>query len=263
MADLIQLTKNMVDAQDALNSNFNTLKNMITGDTESATKQEFEEFKNQVSEDIKKVSKPSTLVIGTKTSNHTNCDLLCDGTNDEIEINQAIQKISIGGKITILEGTYNISEEIVIDKPNITIEGMGNASTQLKRMFNTTGGTSSASTYTGIVKLMADNITLNNIYFDGNKDNYNGGLNNYNCNIYDSSGHNYITINNCFINNSYYGIRISGVSTSTSNYIIQDNVLDNNDSGIYSSSLNNSNIRGNKINAHRKSCCWLGFQCDL
>ena len=241
MSELIQLTKGMVDAQDALNSNFNTLENMISGGSEMATKQELNDFKTEVNNSIKKVSKPTTIVIGTSTSNHTNCDLLCDGVEDDVEINQAIQNIAIGGKITILEGTYNITKQIIVDKQNLTMEGMGNNSTILKRMFNTTGGSSTSSAYSGIIYLSANNITIDGLFLDGNSTSYAGETGNYNVNI--CGGRTNITIKNCNISNSYHGIRILIGSKNT----IENNIIENNTVGIYANTLNDSNISNNKL----------------
>lgn len=250
MSELIQFTKGMVDAQDALNSNFNTLENMISGGSEMATKQELNDFKTEVNNSIKKVSKPTTIVIGTSTSNHTNCDLLCDGVEDDVEINQAIQNIAIGGKITILEGLYNITNKISIDKPNITIEGMGKA-TQFKRMFNTTGGSSSSSVYGGVIEVNSNNVTIDNLFINGNSDSYIAETGNYNVNIYCKKDE--TTIKNCILSNSSkYGIRTSFCNKFT----IENNLIDNNYTGIYCSNSNEFHLLNNKIsNSSGNSVC--------
>lgn len=250
MADLIQLTKNMVDAQDALNNNFNLLNNMISGGSEMATKQELLDFKEEVKNDIKKVSKPTTLVIGTSTSGHTSCDVLCDGVEDDVEINQAIQSIAIGGKITILEGIYNITNKISIDKPNVIIEGMGKA-TQLKRMFNTTGGSSSSSEYGGVIEVNSNNVTIDNLFINGNSDSYISETGNYNVNIYCKKDE--MTIKNCILSNSSkYGIRTSFCNKFT----IENNLIDNNYTGIYCSNSNEFHLINNKItNSGGNSLC--------
>jgi len=77
----------------------------------------------------------ATSVIGSSVAGHTlaDCDYLCDGVDDQIEINAAIQALRPcgGGKIAIREGAYSITASITVDVDNITIEGMG-ASTALK-----------------------------------------------------------------------------------------------------------------------------------
>ena len=78
------------------------------------------------------------LVVGTSTSGWTtsDCDYLCDGTADDVEINAAIQALpSTGGEIVILDGTYNITATIAMNKDNTKLSGNG-AATILKRMWN-------------------------------------------------------------------------------------------------------------------------------
>ena len=70
----------------------------------------------------------ATKVVGTTQSGHTtaDCDYLCDGTADQVEINNAINALpSGGGKVILLEGTYNYTSVIGITKNNVSIEGMG------------------------------------------------------------------------------------------------------------------------------------------
>lgn len=66
--------------------------------------------------------------IGTSTNGWTanDCDYLCDGTDDQVEINAAIQALpSGGGEIVILDGTYNINATINIRIDNVTLSGNG------------------------------------------------------------------------------------------------------------------------------------------
>ena len=70
----------------------------------------------------------ATKVIGSSAAGYksSEVDYLCDGTDDQAEIASAIAALpSGGGKIVFLEGTYNISSEITINK-NVVFEGMGN-----------------------------------------------------------------------------------------------------------------------------------------
>ena len=76
-----------------------------------------------------RVAPPTTITIACSTSKHKNtADYCCTGTNDQTVIQQAIDALpSTGGKIVLLEGTYNISGQINVNKPNVTICGMGNS----------------------------------------------------------------------------------------------------------------------------------------
>ena len=69
---------------------------------------------NAVNEAFENVSGKRTcrVVVGTSTAGWTaaDCDFLCDGTDDQVEINQAIAAIpKDGGEIALLDGTYHIS----------------------------------------------------------------------------------------------------------------------------------------------------------
>ena len=84
--------------------------------------------------------KVARFVIGTSTAGWTleDCDYLCDGTDDQKEIIQALNALpATGGEVVILDGTYNIMASINIPKDNVSIRGSGNATT-LKRMYNST-----------------------------------------------------------------------------------------------------------------------------
>lgn len=90
---------------------------------------------NDIAHKVNSISerKYSTIVIGNTANGHTslNVDYLCNGTDDQVEINSAIQSLrNKGGKILLLDGTYRITPNadgfgLVINQPNITIEGMG------------------------------------------------------------------------------------------------------------------------------------------
>ena len=74
------------------------------------------------------------FVVGTSTAGWTaaDCDYLCDGTDDQVEINAAIQALPVaGGEVIILDGTYNITANITMTKNNTKLTGNG-TSTILK-----------------------------------------------------------------------------------------------------------------------------------
>lgn len=66
-----------------------------------------------------------TIVIGTTASGHTSadCDYLCDGTADEVEINAAIGTIGTGERVEIffLPGTYNLAATVNFNKEYMVI----------------------------------------------------------------------------------------------------------------------------------------------
>jgi hypothetical protein len=71
----------------------------------------------------------SNVIIGTEENNlGAYCDYICDGSNDQTIIQQAINDLpSTGGKIVLLEGVYDISEELTLPYP-IIFEGTVNTS---------------------------------------------------------------------------------------------------------------------------------------
>lgn len=106
------------------------------------------------------------FLVGTSTSGWTSedCDYLCDGVDDQVEINNAIQALPTeGGEIIILDGTYNITAQIVVDKNNTVVRGNGN-STILKRM------NSEEDIIIGLAN--TNYCCISSIYIDGNKISY-------------------------------------------------------------------------------------------
>ena len=204
------------------------------------------------------------LVVGTSTSGWTekDCDYLCDGTNDQEEIIQALNALpATGGEVVILDGTYNITASINIPKDNVSIRGSGNATT-LKRMYNSTN-TDSGATAKGLITLNEKSgCKIQGLQIDGNKAtytaSYNYGIylysssnntvtgntcnnnNNYGIYLYSSSD-NTVTGNTCN-NNSYNGIRLS---SSSDNTITGNTCNNNNSNGIYLSSSSNNTVTGN------------------
>jgi hypothetical protein len=125
-------------------------------------------------------SKTARFVVGTSTSGWTleDCDYLCDGTNDQEEIIQALNDLpATGGEVVILDGTYNITASINIPKDNVSIRGSGNATT-LKRMYNSTN-TDSGATAKGLITLNEKSgCKVQNMQIDGNKAIYTASYNN-------------------------------------------------------------------------------------
>jgi parallel beta-helix repeat protein len=205
-------------------------------------------------------AKVARFVIGTSTSGWTakDCDYLCDGTNDQVEINAAITALpATGGEVVILDGTYNITAKINVTKDNVSIRGNGNA-TILKRMFN-------SSVREGVITLTSrSGCKIANLQIEGNKTSY---TNSNNCGIYlNASNNSIITDNTC--NNNNRGIYLSSSSnntitgntcnnntnhgiylaTSSSSNAVTGNTCNNNDYGIFLSASSNNTVTGNACN---------------
>lgn len=189
---------------------------------------------------ITKEEAPKTVVrfvIGTSTAGWTtnDCDYLCDGTDDQVEINAAIQALpATGGEIKILDGTYNITEEISITRSKYTIMGNG-GNTVLKRMFNTTAGYEK-----GLIRLSAGGDTyscIKNLVIDGNSSNYSKAQN---CGITITHG-NFNTFSEIIFINCIVGI----VTTYGNNNSIIHNTFKNCNVGIKVESSDKNIITNN------------------
>lgn len=78
----------------------------------------------------KLAKRAATLTVGTSTNGWTkrDCDYLCDGASDQIEINEAIAATkSGGGTVLLLDGTYNIDGNIAMSKEGVELRGTGGA----------------------------------------------------------------------------------------------------------------------------------------
>jgi parallel beta-helix repeat protein len=206
-----------------------------------ATKTEFDEHKN----DGASHSKTARFVVGTSIAGWTlqDCDYLCDGTNDQEEIIQALNDLpATGGEVVILDGTYNITASINIPKDNVSIRGSGNATT-LKRMYNSTN-TNSGATAKGLITLNGKSgCKIQGLQIDGNKATYTAS---YNYGIYlSSSSDNTVTGNTC--NSNSYGIYLS---SSSSDNTVTGNTCNNSNNGIYLSSSSNNTVTGNTCNSN-------------
>lgn len=73
----------------------------------------------------------ASVVVGTTTGGWTqaDCDYLCDGTADQVQINAAIASLNGGnGEVKFLSGTYNLSSEITISQnSSISFVGSGHS----------------------------------------------------------------------------------------------------------------------------------------
>ena len=180
--------------------------------------------------------KTCRFVIGTSTTGWTekDCDYLCDGVDDQIEINAAIQALpETGGEIKVLDGTYNITASILIDKERVTFCGCGQ-STIFKRMWKDYGS--------AVIAFSKSYCIFKNFQIDGNKSVYGdmgSGLYLTEENMTD------ILVKNVFSNNNKtYGIYLDSATNST----VTGNKCNNNRLGISIESTTNSTVTGNKCN---------------
>ena len=171
------------------------------------------------------------FVVGTSTAGWTaaDCDYLCDGTADDVEINAAIQALpSTGGEIVILDGTYIITATIAMNKDNVTLSGNG-AATILQRNWDSTQTE-------GVIGITATNgnCVVKNIQIDGNSTAFSGAYL-QGVVISNSSGN---TIQNVVCNNNKnFGI---GILTPSQQNKVIDSICTDNGSGIYCTGTENA-----------------------
>lgn len=207
----------------------------------------------EMAEKLTDAMRSATIVVGASNSKYHSdhihaVDYECTGTNDQTVINNATSALpSTGGKIVLLEGTYNISGQINVNKPNVTICGMGNstvlnckqgiwgiAATQtnftvanLKMTFDTYNGNgSSICIYTSGSRCKFENLDLSNAVYGIN---CGGGYSiirnvtatNNRTNIHLGSGHNVVL--GCYSENAQEtGVRVEGEYNIVANCHISD-----------------------------------------
>ena len=181
--------------------------------------------------------KTTRLTVGTSTSGWTtkDCDYLCDGTADDVEINAALDALpATGGEVILLDGTYNISAQIEVGKSYSTLRGTGQA-TKLVRAFDGDQ----------LLYLSGGHCTIEDLNIDGVSGTY---TDTSNAGIY------FLTTNNIFKgcivrNNAGYGIyvgqeynKVIGCTVTAS----RDGIVVSDDHNIISGNIVHSNA-GNGI----------------
>ena len=181
------------------------------------------------------------IVIGTSTNgwNPADCDYLCDGVDDQVEINQAIAAINSSGSqgvasIVILDGTYYLSGPISALN-GISLYGTGG--TILKRNTINSGGT-----YNQLVNF--NFATICNITFDGNESLFQGSPQN----IYEIAAGPLTKLYNCKFHNYVYGACYLQNENAGASWI-KNNLISSGDVGICVGTSQNFNIESNSIDS--------------
>lgn len=141
-------TNNLIVGNDA------KIDGNITANTISATTIE----ENDISLEDKYQNKHFILIAtyNTESSFKNNADYVCTNTNVNSVIQEAIDNLSSGGKIILLDGNYQLTDTINITKQGITIEGVG-YTTIINQFNDGSGETNTCFSITGI------NVTLKNM----------------------------------------------------------------------------------------------------
>jgi parallel beta-helix repeat protein len=169
------------------------------------------------------------------SSDPSRADYICDGTNDQEEINRAINSLPAnGGAVYLLEGTYNISGSISFTASGKSLIGAGSATV----LRFASGSNINIINATGV-----SNILIAQLMIDGNNKT---GINT-NGIYFDSVT--YSKIDKVWVKNmKYMGIYLNN---SSNNNISGNNVQSNGFAGIYlNNSSNNNTISGNNAQSN-------------
>jgi parallel beta-helix repeat protein len=191
----------------------------------------------------------ATRIVGHASSGYTlaDVDYLCTGSNDQNVINNAIN--AGGGKIIILSGTYYLNAPIVVNKDNVTIEGMG-GSTVLS-------GESYMSSSNGLINVTGSYCVITGLKTASVNPSSTAGAG-----IYVTGSNNTISGNifshaNTTMEMTSYGVYVTG-----SNNTISGNTFGNSSTydglcyGVYLSGGNYNTVSGNTFTNQTTSYCY-------
>ncbi len=234
-------------------------------------------------------SSGGTIVVAASDSyNKSGAAYICDGTDDDVEIQAAIDSLPVGGgKVVLLEGIYTISATVTVDKPcNIKGAGLGITIIYL----DDTSNVDVFTIPTGQVDVTIRDLTIDanhaNNATDGNgifctNDNFNCVFENLeiqNCREHgifvDSTGtFSKVTINNCDIHDCLtYGITLDGnrgtIVTNTRSYLNTGMGVDVNssiycrvsDNEFYSNTQHGIYVFGGTHNTFTDNQCYYNTQ---
>jgi parallel beta-helix repeat protein len=175
----------------------------------------------------------SYVVAAYNSIDNENADFVCDGENDQVTINAAIDNLSAsGGSIYLREGTYILSDNIIISESNVALVGAG-SSTVLKIEDNKNADMRVIYAF-GVANLLIQNLRI-----DGNNANQTTGTTDgiYFENVDNSK------IVDCWIKNlTEVGIFLR---TSNNNIVAMNTIQGDNYSGVRQSPVTPTNIVAN------------------
>jgi len=207
-------------------------------------------------------------VAASNSIDSENADYVCDGVNDQDNINAAIGNLpDNGGSIYLREGTYVVGDNIIISKSNVALVGAG-ASTVIK-IKDAKNDNMSVIYASG-----KDNLLVQNLRINGNAVNQTSGTMR---GIYLYGGKN-SKIVDCWVENlREYGIYLQSSSNNTvTGNTIQGNSLDNSNNntitsntfqgngqhGIYLTASSNNTVAGNTIQGNDNHGIYLSSSSD-
>jgi parallel beta-helix repeat protein len=195
-------------------------------------------------------NKQSLLVVSISSEMHG--DLKCSGSEDNKQIQQAIDYFSSnGGEVVLSDGLFIITDQIIL-RSNVVLKGQGITQTTVKSSDNMSRFTKGAGTFRGVD---LQNVVLRDFTGDGNRKNNVGDAYDRSGPVYGKFGFFCETCDNVNIQrvamNSYTGYGFDphgdGASDRHSNNVIIDNCYasDNNWDGFTIDKVSNGRITNN------------------
>jgi parallel beta-helix repeat protein len=164
----------------------------------------------------------TVIVAASDSPNKERADYVCDGVNDEAEINQAIQEAynnGTGGLVYLTEGTYTVGTSSYSGKSiqmatSTSLMGAGKSTVvKLKDGID--------AFHVIVDSSNQEYVRLSSFKIDGNRENQ--------------------------LNNWHFGVRFSSVSTSSIENMIIENVDNSSSETVYVGSSNNIKISNNQV----------------
>lgn len=212
-----------------------------------------------VSIEGKRITRSAAYVIAANDSEiKTQADYVCDGTNDHLDIQAAIDALpATGGEIQLLDGTYNIEVALVLDSYQ-ALRGCGRSTILTTTTLNldliiVTGGSGTekvginisdlcingtaggTTIHCGIIWIYVDNSRIDNVWVQ------NCGQQGLRMDTSDG---------NIIINSTFSGCTSHGIYAYQSNYgVFRGNVCQGNSAGIQVSESNYAVIAENNCGA--------------
>lgn len=165
----------------------------------------------------------TVVVASSEAENTSGADYVCDGTDDQNEIESAIADIAAsnrGGRVLLTEGRYTLSAGISDQSAdNVVVEGQGDGA----ELFLEAGVSANIFDVTA-----QESWAFHNLELDGNGANQSdAGSSSNQCGIYFGSGSSDLTVSNCYIHDTgYANVRVNRSSTTQHTVNIVNNVLD-------------------------------------
>lgn len=232
---------------------------MRTGDTKGNAIIHYPITKAECVLDLKANKNYATVVVGHANSGHSKdeVDFLCDGEADQVEINSAIASLKFGGKVLVLEGTFNVNAYITIENDNITLEGMGNDTVLVGDKDISFNIIRIQKNYCKVTNFTVCSGGANGIACNGNYNLISQSI------FYDNSGSGFACNgnNNTISQNTIYDNSANGISCSGSGNIILQNIIHDNSASGFSGGGNYTEILKNTIynnTAHATVCSGSG-----